>query len=78
MGGSSIRMPLLRRIRGEEMKVIWHLMFFDPESDALVADITVTEEQARGIWLATGNPTDLDPMMGEYPVKAFLGASGGG
>lgn len=56
--------------------VVWHLTFFHPNTDRLVADIIVTEEQARAIWLATGQPTELDPL-GEHPVEAFLGASAG-
>ena len=57
-------------------KVVWHLTFFHAETDRLVADITVTEEEARAIWLATGHPTELDPF-GEHAVEAFLGASAG-
>lgn len=58
--------------------VIWHLMFFHPETELLIHEIELTEEQASAIWpcvMALPKTQRPDPY-GDYRVQGvFIGAS---
>jgi hypothetical protein len=58
--------------------VIWRLMFFHPETELLIHEIELTEEQASEIWpcvMALPSTRRPDPY-GDYRVQGvFIGAS---